>query len=1109
MKNLKQLLLQEQGVAALYMALVLFVLLGMAGIALDGSNAYAQRRRMQTAADFAALAGARTLALGGDTAAIDAEVEGLALANGVGNVAWALGADGKSVEVDGAGDITVDWNYTANGTGIEVVVANNHDTFFAGLLGYDTLTATAISAAGYLPVVGVDNLLPLTVNACDCVDFDEWPATISQDDFGSSVIAVYTIGNINDGSINYTLYLKNLDPTYPGNTANRPYYMFYDPDDNGVFTVYGDGTAHRIERVVNVNGDGFLVELYFGGRTTTPPDGQSPVCAGACPTTTDWHYYPTITGTLTGLPGTRYAGAIVSITRRAAAMQVGTNAHLKNPQPAYGGAGWLTLTVIQQPTAGFALNTHNEEAAAHMVLLPLTQGSEPQTCALYPLALSTQTINSATPGATLGDIWNGTGPGNFGWLTWVGSPSTPTLITSLTPPGDSNTYMNPNNSTDRVVSVGDWVQGSPGVANASGVRNALDILKTMDITVPVWDQATGNGNNSLYRVAGFAIVRITDYHLPNQNRITATLKGYATNCGGGSSPPPSATPTPAPPTPTATPATGGACLVTYRVNNDWGSGFTADVIITNQTGTAFNGWSITWAYAGNQKITNLWNGALTQTGASVRVNHAAWNGGVNPGATVSFGFQATYSGANVSPTAFVVNGIACNGGASPTATPPPIASASPTPTPTATATPTTAPTPPPAPPTGSCALDDTVQVLNRYSLIVLNDLSTSSDIENRAFVGGSLVSSTSANIGINVSGIPASEPMFVVVGNLVAGNPLNLNAGSLLLGGNRNGRPINFNGGGALVQDPTLFATEITALLQSAAAQLATQPANNGVTLPTGQPGPARFTVTSTTPDGIAVFQVAAGDLFGNGLVQQIELNPGAASTVLINVTGSAVDWSGNGNLVGNFTNSQWRSRVLWNFPQASSIAMRSHNMMGAILAPYAQVTTAANLDGSVAVRALTTSAEVHQPTFSGNLGALCGEDPPAPTGHTPCRLAWLDWDGGLASNSELTADLNDPGRSGVRRVGEWVDAGPAVAAAQQVTHALDQWLNQPALIVLYDEGDQQNGYQLCGFAEFTLTDYDLAALPPWLQGQFSPATVRGLTDPAAPDYGLRDIRFK
>lgn len=74
-----------------------------------------------------------------------------------------------------------------------------------------------------------------------------------------------------------------------------------------------------------------------------------------------------------------------------------------------------------------------------------------------------------------------------------------------------------------------WVRGKPGVSNAKAVRNALDTLKTTVITVPVWDEATGQGNNLKYRVVGFARVQIADYRLPGQNRISAVFWG-ATTC---------------------------------------------------------------------------------------------------------------------------------------------------------------------------------------------------------------------------------------------------------------------------------------------------------------------------------------------------------------------------------------------------------------------------------------------------------------------------------------------------------------------------------------------------------------------------------------------------
>lgn len=144
---------------------------------------------------------------------------------------------------------------------------------------------------------------------------------------------------------------------------------------------------------------------------------------------------------------------------------------------------------------------------------------------LYPIALAASTIAGKAPGTLLGDIYNGTQPGNFGWLTWGGAVNEPTLQTSLTAPGDSFTYKNPANASDNVISIGDWVQGKPGISNSSGVRAALDKLKTMDINVPVWDQTTGNGSNTKYRIVGFAKVRITSYELPGKTRISARYLG--------------------------------------------------------------------------------------------------------------------------------------------------------------------------------------------------------------------------------------------------------------------------------------------------------------------------------------------------------------------------------------------------------------------------------------------------------------------------------------------------------------------------------------------------------------------------------------------------------
>ena len=162
-------------------------------------------------------------------------------------------------------------------------------------------------------------------------------------------------------------------------------------------------------------------------------------------------------------------------------------------------------------------------------------------CELYPIALSRQCLAKVSVGTTI-DVFNGTQPGNFGWLTWTGDQGSPTLVTSLTPPGNSYTYINPHNPSDHTISAGDWVWGKTGVSNSRGVRNALDTLETIQIVVPVWDTTDRAGNNgSQYRISSFARIQIVGYELPRQNRITATFLGNAL-CGGPS-PPPTMTPT--------------------------------------------------------------------------------------------------------------------------------------------------------------------------------------------------------------------------------------------------------------------------------------------------------------------------------------------------------------------------------------------------------------------------------------------------------------------------------------------------------------------------------------------------------------------------------------
>ncbi|WP_406375116.1 cellulose binding domain-containing protein [Streptomyces sp. NBC_00647] len=102
------------------------------------------------------------------------------------------------------------------------------------------------------------------------------------------------------------------------------------------------------------------------------------------------------------------------------------------------------------------------------------------------------------------------------------------------------------------------------------------------------------------------------------------------------------------------------CSVDYKTN-DWGSGFTADLTITNRGTDAINGWTLTYDYTGNQTLTNGWNGTWSQSGKTVTAKNAAWNGTIAAGAAVTAGAQFTYSSSNTAPTSYAVNGTTCAG----------------------------------------------------------------------------------------------------------------------------------------------------------------------------------------------------------------------------------------------------------------------------------------------------------------------------------------------------------------------------------------------------------------------------------------------------------------
>ena len=111
---------------------------------------------------------------------------------------------------------------------------------------------------------------------------------------------------------------------------------------------------------------------------------------------------------------------------------------------------------------------------------------------------------------------------------------------------------------------------------------------------------------------------------------------------------------------TGAPAT-STCAVHYADNGDWGNGYIGSIDITNTGTQAVNGWTFTFSWPETwQQENGGWNGNWSQSGAAVQVTNLDWNATINPGATVNVGFVAGYSGPNVLPIAFSLNGTVCS-----------------------------------------------------------------------------------------------------------------------------------------------------------------------------------------------------------------------------------------------------------------------------------------------------------------------------------------------------------------------------------------------------------------------------------------------------------------
>jgi len=260
-----------------------------------------------------------------------------------------------------------------------------------------------------------------------------------------------------------------------------------------------------------------------------------------------------------------------------------------------------------------------------------------------------------------------------------------------------------------------------------------------------------------------------------------------------------------------------------------------------------------------------------------------------------------------------------------------------------------------------------IQLLNDNNLIVFENLYSNSEVEGKTLVGGD-ISGSASNYGIHLDTNNQLAPSnaLVVGGNVSSGTTINANGHTVTVAGNNNGT-INSAATvtGSSIVDFDLVKSELT----SFSTYLANLNANSLLDSPNGnQPSAAYFNIDSNIGNGIAVFNIDSADLFGNGLVQQYDINFAnqSPSAVVINVAGENITDTKLGNPVGGFNEAN-SDFIIWNFYEAIDINL-SKRLQGSLLAPLATLTISNFIEGSVVVNNFNQEGEIHDPVFNGDI---------------------------------------------------------------------------------------------------------------------------------------------
>lgn len=281
------------------------------------------------------------------------------------------------------------------------------------------------------------------------------------------------------------------------------------------------------------------------------------------------------------------------------------------------------------------------------------------------------------------------------------------------------------------------------------------------------------------------------------------------------------------------------------------------------------------------------------------------------------------------------------------------------------------------------ATDSAAGVLNDFNLIVLrNVVSGTSEVEGRTIVFGDIRNSNAQNYAIfpesmsvpTTPGVNTSDTLIVGGRNF---NNLNVNNGGVRIGGSGTSAPIN-NADYVSTNDAGVAGITAHVSQQVDAITNFFDGLTVNSSVNTSDFNKAVFNSTQGS-GGISVFEVNHQFFNRNGTIDLA--GDLTADLFLIKVNGASDITSGNAFNVktAEFSNDSFQEKIVWYFPNATNLNL-VNGIGGALVAPNASFRFGTPVEGSIVVKDLRLTSEVHLPTLEyeyevipePGTGALC-----------------------------------------------------------------------------------------------------------------------------------------